>query len=557
MKKKLIRRALALAGAASLCLLCAAPVFAEETQWEYLEQIRFGPQGNSAAGHVQTVLSGPDVGEDGFVTLTKGETYSFTCDMTFQVPRSTMQYSSWGIVARTDLLDQERVYKGREGQQDAVHEKFLVLGTDGKKVTVARPVPASKGSLRVTFTDLALNRNARIEAGEDPTEIWPDLTGSAEMELHCTIEAVATLPLPQVERADGEWQFETQKAAQEYIDAVWQALEDPDSQLASPQEAVLRASYRGDIPVYTVNVWAGDTRLDCQMVWPGAGSGNRMTAVWKLAGETHTVKGLEDTPLRLAFSAVPVGSDAVSTGIPVREGADTAKRVAATTAGAAALGLGGGAVLNGLSTALENTPFAKRREDFEDPDLPEETPGLEGEDTPSVSVSFYRPFDDMVNTKGAAVDIHLTVNGGEGLRWHYVPTAICPEGLKAVVPAVVGTSHEATLVLNLTGAKMKKPHIPVFVTVVAWAFDEGGRLLKTTGTLELQLHRPGLEAERTAEGGLKVTLYTDGNLDGIAEKVALKPEQYTCTEAAGGALLIEAKPPYKGSCRIAADEQEG
>ena len=557
MKKRIIRRLSALAGAAGLCLACAAPVFAEETQWEYLEQIRFGPQGNSAAGHVQTVLSGPDVGEDGFVTLTKGETYSFTCDMTFQVPLSTMQYSSWGIVARTDLLDQERVYKGREGQQDAVHEKFLVLGTDGKKVTVARPVPASKGSLRVTFTDLALNRNARIEAGEDPTEIWPDLTGSAEMELHCTIEAVATLPLPQVERADGEWQFETQKAAQEYIDAVWQALEDPDSQLASPQEAVLRASYRGDIPVYTVNVWAGDTRLDCQMVWPGAGSGNRMTAVWKLAGETHTVKGLEDTPLRLAFSAVPVGSDAVSTGIPVREGADTAKRVAATTAGAAALGLGGGAVLNGLSTALENTPFAKRREDFEDPDLPEETPGLEGEDTPSVSVSFYRPFDDMVNTKGAAVDIHLAVNGGAGLRWHYVPTAICPEGLKAVVPAVVGTSHEATLVLNLTGAKMKKPHIPVFVTVVAWAFDEGGRLLKTTGTLELQLHRPGLEAERTAEGGLKVTLYTDGNLDGIAEKVALKPEQYTCTEAAGGALLIEAKPPYKGSCRIAADEQEG
>ena len=557
MKKKLIRRALALAGAASLCLLCAAPVFAEETQWEYLEQIRFGPQGNSAAGHVQTVLSGPDVGEDGFVTLTKGETYSFTCDMTFQVPRSTMQYSSWGIVARTDLLDQERVYKGREGQQDAVHEKFLVLGTDGKKVTVARPVPASKGSLRVTFTDLALNRNARIEAGEDPTEIWPDLTGSAEMELHCTIEAVATLPLPQVERADGEWQFETQKAAQEYIDAVWQALEDPDSQLASPQEAVLRASYRGDIPVYTVNVWAGDTRLDCQMVWPGAGSGNRMTAVWKLAGETHTVKGLEDTPLRLAFSAVPVGSDAVSTGIPVREGADTAKRVAATTAGAAALGLGGGAVLNGLSSVLENTPFAKRREDYEDPDLAGDTPDLPEEDTPSVSVSFYRPFDDMVNTKGAAVDIHLNVNGGEGLRWRYVPTAICPEGLKAVVPAVVGASHEATLVLNLTGAKMKKPHIPVFITVVAWAFDEGGRLLKTTGALELQLHRPGLEAERTAEGGLKVTLYTDGNLDGIAEKVALKPEQYTCTEAAGGALLIEAKPPYKGSCRIAADEQEG
>lgn len=61
-EKRIIRRLSALAGAAGLCLACAAPVFAEETQWEYLEQIRFGPQGNSAAGHVQTVLSGPDVG---------------------------------------------------------------------------------------------------------------------------------------------------------------------------------------------------------------------------------------------------------------------------------------------------------------------------------------------------------------------------------------------------------------------------------------------------------------------------------------------------------------
>ena len=170
--------------------------------------------------------------------------------------------------------------------------------------------------------------------------------------------------------------------------------------------------------------------------------------------------------------------------------------------------------------------------------------------------SFYRPFDDLVNTKGAAVDIRLTVNGGEGLRWNYLPTAICPGGLKAVVPAVVGTSNTATLVLNLTGAAMKKPHIPVFITVVAWAAGPNG-LLKTTGTMELQLHRPGLEAERTADGGLKVTLYADGNLDGVAEKVVLKPAQYTCTEEADGSLAIEAKPPYKGSCRIAGSEQEG
>ncbi|HIZ30740.1 MAG TPA: hypothetical protein H9813_05850, partial [Candidatus Fournierella merdipullorum] len=190
-------------------------------------------------------------------------------------------------------------------------------------------------------------------------------------------------------------------------------------------------------------------------------------------------------------------------------------RTVATTAGAAALGLGGGAAANALSTGLDSLPAPKRREDFEDPDVPDDTPDLPEEDTPSVSVSFYRPFDDLVNTKGAAVDIQLTVNGGEGLHWNYLPTAICPEGLKAVIPAVVGSSNTATLVLNLTGAAMKKPHIPVFITVVAWAAGADGRLLKTTGTMELQLHRPGLEAERTADGGLKVTLYADGNLDGV------------------------------------------
>lgn len=175
----------------------------------------------------------------------------------------------------------------------------------------------------------------------------------------------------------------------------------------------------------------------------------------------------------------------------------SAARAVATTAGAAALGLGGGAAANALSAGLDGMPAPKRREDLEDPDVPDDTPDLPEENSPTVSVSFYRPFDDMVNTKGAAVDIRLTVNGGEGLRWNYLPTAICPGGLKAVIPAVVGTSNAATLVLNLTGAAMKKPHIPVFITVVAWAAGPNG-LLKTTGTMELQLHRPGLEAERTA-----------------------------------------------------------
>lgn len=552
MNKKLIRRTLALAAAAALCLAWAAPAFAAQTQWEYLQQIQLGPLQTTDGRDLTTTLGGPDAA-GGTLLLQRGESCDVTMEASFTVPETDMTYASWAILGRTDLLYAGGVKGGREGQQAAAFEEFLVLQQDGTSVTVAKPVPGSVSTLQASFTGLELDQDAWIEAGEDPSEIRPDLTGSAQVELRCTIQAMATLPLPQVEHTDGEWQFESQKQADEYIRQVRQALDDGAAQLARPEEAVLRLTYRGGIPVYTANAWKDGVRLDCRISWPGAGSGGSMTAAWELGGETYTVKGLENTPLRLAVSLVPLGSGAVSTGTPVRQGGETAKRAAAVTAGAAALGLGGGAVLNGLSSALDDLPAPKRREDGADPDLPEEVPDLEGEDTPSVSMSFYRPFDDLVNTRGAAVDIRLTVSGGEGLRWHYIPTALCPQGLKAVVPAVAGASHEATLVLNLTGARMKKPHLPVFVTVVAWAFDQGGRLLKTTGTLELQLHRPGLEAQRTAEGGLKVTLYTDGNLDGIAEKVALKPEQYTCTREAGGALVIRAKKPYKGSCRLEAE----
>ena len=40
MKRNIVRRLAALAAAAGLCFACAAPVFAEETEWEYLQQVR-------------------------------------------------------------------------------------------------------------------------------------------------------------------------------------------------------------------------------------------------------------------------------------------------------------------------------------------------------------------------------------------------------------------------------------------------------------------------------------------------------------------------------------
>ena len=545
MKRNIVRRLAALAAAAGLCFACAAPVFAEETEWEYLQQVRLESEyGSWIITRPSTELSGPDV-QNGELLLEKGKQYELTADAEFKVVKSA--YASWGLLACTKLR-----YDAPLGSA----QEYMVLTSDGNTVTFARPVSGSEVAIHMELTDLRLSGNACMQSSDDWPLLKPHLTADVKAQVRCMVEAVAQVPLPKgAVQVDGDWKFPEEETALEYDALVQQALDEPAAQLPQPEEAVLNVDFQGDITGSRLNTGVADKLpTEYRVEYPRAGSGNKASFIWQLQGKTYEVKNLEDTPLEFGCSLLISLGDVVSTGIPVREGGETAKRVAATTAGAAALGLGGGAVLNGLSSALENLPAPKRREDFEDPDVPDDTPELPEEDSPSVSVSFYRPFDDMVNTKGAAVDIRLTVNGGEGLRWNYLPTAICPGGLKAVVPAVVGTSNTATLVLNLTGAAMKKPHIPVFITVVAWAAGPNG-LLKTTGTMELQLHRPGLEAERTADGGLKVTLYTDGNLDGVAEKVVLKPAQYTCTEEADGSLAIEAKPPYKGSCRLEAGEQ--
>ena len=186
-----------------------------------------------------------------------------------------------------------------------------------------------------------------------------------------------------------------------------------------------------------------------------------------------------------------------------------------------------------------------RREELEE-DLPQQNdsgdpPDLPQEDSPQVSLSLYKPFEDLINTKGAAVDIQITVSGGEGLRWHYLPTAVCPGGLRAVVPTVVGTGSESTLVLGLTGAPMKQAHCPVFVTVIAWAAGLDGKILKTSGTMELTLHRGGLEAERKPDGTLEVVSYADGNLNGLAEKRVLKEHEYALAENSDGTITVQAR----------------
>ena len=548
MNEKLIRRALALVGAASLCLACAAPVFAENgIDDRELKQVRLSANSDP---RIVTTMYGPDVEEDGKVFLDHGTRASFTIETVFDVKDGT-PYGGNGKAS--PLYMSGHIQTSPNSMSGTPGLPYILLGGDDQSMTYGKILPGTQVEAKAEFFDMRLSSEAAVRFFDDqPSQIiHPYLSGRVEWQVQCIVQATATLPLPPLSEGSFAGSFTSEEQFQEFDALVRQALEEQSAQLPQPAKVVFRTAEEwGDAATGSASGWpVDDIRQETRIaVCYGA---RLQTVEW----EDGTIEQLPTTNAGGPFWLGQYVNTAASEW--VLSTSASATRAVATTAGAAALGLGGGAAANALSAGLDGLPAPRRREGFADPDLPDETPDLPETDDPSVSVSFYRPFDDLVNTKGAAVDVQLTVNGGEGLRWNYLPAAICPGGLKAVLPAVVGSSNTATLVLNLTGSAMKEPHIPVFITVVAWAAGADGRLLKTTGTMELQLHRPGLEAERAADGGLKVTLYADGNLDGVAEKVALKPEQYTCTEEADGALLIEAKPPYKGSCRLAAPGQEG
>ena len=161
--------------------------------------------------------------------------------------------------------------------------------------------------------------------------------------------------------------------------------------------------------------------------------------------------------------------------------------------------------------------------------------------------------DRLATSAALLCAVRTRAEAGKGGNILIVPEQYSHETERALCRAGGDTISRYAEVLSFT--RLASRVSSIYGGVCEEYLDEGGRLLKTTGTLDLQLHRPGLEAERTAEGGLKVTLYTDGNLDGVAEKVVLRPEQYTCAEEADGALTVTAKKPYKGSCRLEAEEK--
>ena len=167
-------------------------------------------------------------------------------------------------------------------------------------------------------------------------------------------------------------------------------------------------------------------------------------------------------------------------------------------------------------------------------ELEQEMPELPKENTPGIALEIECPFEDLLNSKGAAVNLELSVDGGDGLNWHYIHKVICKGAKDAVKSMVAGN----VLVLGLTGAPMQELHADITVFVIAWAVGADGKILKTASGMELNLHRKGIEAERQKDGSLKVTAYTESNLDGVAQIEELTGEQYTVEKTEAGTKIL-------------------
>ena len=516
MKRSFWRRCAASLALLTFCVFGATCAWAQDEMQE-IENIRILL---TTLSDGTSRLTGPSAQEDGTVLLCSDRDANFTWEEEIDASwfDSVINVGEKGGVAPIMRVIFPKVSSMRVP---------LVAQADETGVTFVSPAQGSTVNVKASFQNARQYRYQYNEASGDPPYVA--LTGQIEVEVRMTVDRILEyVPLPQ-------------NATEEEMIAYTRGIYERQWIQIEPREVVYRATYCNS------PVGIGVSGANGQPVDPVRGSpaGLLLLNGQEDEGDVCTVE-FDGRTQNLDVADLPYFSLSVEFYIEVidwNEATANAVPVAATAAGATALGLGGSAVANAL-TQPDALPARRRDEELSI----EETPELPEEDSPEVSLSMYKPFSEIVNTKGAAVDIQLTVNGGEGLRWHYLPTAICPGGLKAVVPTVVGTGSESTLVLGLTGAAMKQAHCPVFVTVIAWAVGPNGKVLKTSETTELTLHQGGLEAKRNADGTLEVVSYADGNLNGLAEKRVLKETEYTLEENGDGTVTVQAADKRLGSC---------
>lgn len=149
---------------------------------------------------------------------------------------------------------------------------------------------------------------------------------------------------------------------------------------------------------------------------------------------------------------------------------------------------------------------------------------------PSILINGGGVYPALANTKKATVELFLNVDNGLGQIYKWGAVAVVPDCVKAATAAAVPPFAESSnAVIMLSGEKLPKSKVSVFLEVVAVGID-GEELIASA---ELTLYEKGLFAELTNKEkpelpeSYKVTKISDGNLDGLAEIKILKPEEYT------------------------------
>ena len=524
MRRNVMKRLAALVCICVMVFLYTMPIHAAETtDLCKLEKVLFSaPENKERVGK----FSGPDVREDGTVLLEKGKKYNFCWEGMVYKGRDEEVALPYGPYMQFEVYDEN----GRD-----------IFPLDGKNLY--GQLSENGRHVRVEFVDVSLSQNVYKKDG-----VFFILDGSVKMEVQCEVQE--TFKAEMIRTQSGN--FVSWEITNEY----------EHQQLSEPEEIIYYVEYEGhhsaagliDDEEHRVYLEFGFGRFESGSI----DDIETYSCIAEFRGEkiefakdkaSNSTEYMRPT-LSFLIRVIEWETSTYKT--------NRTETVITTATTAGALGLGGSALANVVSGVSDSDipPVRKKHiygdgeEDIEQEIRMEDMPELPEEDTPNVSLSIYKPFKALVNTKGAAADLHITINGGEGLHWNYIPTAICLDGVKAVVPVVAGHGEEATLVLALTGAQLKKTHTSIFVTVVAWAYTEAGQLVKTTGSTEIALHSKGLEAEWNENGTLTVCSYLDSNLDGIGEIKQLTEDEYVVSENENGEITITAKETRFGSVKI-------
>lgn len=267
-----------------------------------------------------------------------------------------------------------------------------------------------------------------------------------------------------------------------------------------------------------------------------------------IENESNTTD-LTRQPEKVILVAAGTGIAALGASVFVSLIGDSAVSAVSGTLSSAASDLASAVASSSSSSSSSVPEQIVSADETDNPETPE-TPELPEEDSPNVSMSLFAPDKDLLNVKGGVASITVEIKDGEGYLWNYIPTVICPGTMKAIVPTVTGRGNLATLNLGMTGVKLTSRHYEVFVTLIAWTTTANGNIIKTSKSMEMKLHEPGIEAKKNTDGTLTVSACVPTTLKGFADVRTLSEEEYTCTTLSDGTIEIKAMDEQLGTALI-------